>query len=213
MAANCGTSGFEPGHYGRRSTKRTALRGKSRDRGETAGSPQASSGPRKPARGRSGAPGGPLAWGAFRRYLQVSGSSPAELIMRRTLVLLLGIWVFAAPTLCLALCPTPSTATESESASTEQPKAPCHQTAPSGRSAQDPEPASAPEPNDGCCLGQQPESIQASAPEPPRAPLVFAVRTTSEIANVCTPAIVSSHLLEANRIRTPHLQSNPPLLI
>ena len=164
-------------------------------------------------RGRSGAPGGPLAEGAFSRYLCVSGISPAEPIMKRTLVLLLGIWVFAAPTLCLALCPTPSTATESESAAAEQPKAPCHQTAPSGRSAQDPEPASAPEPNDGCCLEQQPGSIQASAPEPPRAPLVFAFRTTSEIGDAVAPTIVSSPLLTASRIRTPYLQTNPPLLI
>ncbi len=60
---------------------------------------------------------------------------------------------------------------------------------------------------------QQPGSIQASAPEPPRAPLVLAFRTTPEIANVGTPAIASSLLLKTNYIRTPHLQSNPPLLI
>ena len=139
--------------------------------------------------------------------------SPVESIMRRTLVFLLGFWAFAAPTACLALCPVPSTAAESGSAAAEQPKAPCHQTAPGDRSAQDPEPASAPESNDGCCLGQQPESIQASAPETPRAPLVFAIRTTSEIVDAIGPTIVSSHFREANRIRTPHLQSNPPLLI
>jgi hypothetical protein len=132
--------------------------------------------------------------------------------MKRALVLLLGIWVFAAPTVCLALCPDMATAAKSGSTA-EQPKAPCHQAAPSDRSAQDPEPASAPEPNDGCCLEQQPGSIQANAPEPPRAPLVLAFRTTPEIANVGTPAIASSLLLKTNYIRTPHLQSNPPLLI
>jgi hypothetical protein len=133
--------------------------------------------------------------------------------MRRTLVFLLGIWAFAAPTACLALCSEPSTAAEFGSATAEQPKAPCHEAAPSDRSNHGQERSSAPESNDGCCLGQQPESIQTSAPEPPRAPLVFAIRTTSEIVDAIDPTIVSSHLLRANRPRTPHLQSNPPLLI
>jgi hypothetical protein len=133
--------------------------------------------------------------------------------MKRTLVLLLGIWVFAAPNLCLALCPETPTAAESGSAGAEQPTAPCHQTPLSDRSPQDPEPASAPEPNGGCCMEQRHGSVQASAPEPPRAPLVFAFRTTPEIGDAVAPTIVSSPLLTASRIRTPYLQTNPPLLI
>ncbi len=133
--------------------------------------------------------------------------------MRRTLVLLLGIWAFAAPTACLALCPENPTAAEFGSVAAEQPQAPCHRTAPSDRNAQGPERAAAPEPNDGCCLEQQAESIQASAPEPPRTPLAFAFRTTFEFVDAFAPTIASSLLLEANRSRTPHLQANPPLLI
>jgi hypothetical protein len=172
---------------------------------------EASSSPRTPARGRSGAPGGPLAERAFRRYLCGSGILPAELIMRRTLVFLLGIWAFTAPSACLALCSEPSTAAEFGTVAAEQPKAPCHQTAPDDRGAQDPEPA--PEPGDGCCLEQQPGLIQASAPEPRRAPLVFAFRTASEIAIAIAPTTVSPLLLRTSRIHTPYLQSNPPLLI
>jgi hypothetical protein len=131
--------------------------------------------------------------------------------MRRTLVILLGIWAFAAPSACLALCSESLTAAEFGPVAAEQPEAPCHRTAPSEQSAQDPEPA--PEPNGGCCLEQQPGLIQASAPEPRRAPLVFAFRTAPEIVIAIASTTVSSLLLKASRIHTPHLQSNPPLLI
>ena len=153
----------------------------------------------------------PLAAGASRRYLQGSGILLAESLMRRTLVILLSIWAFAAPAACLALCPEPSTAAESGSVTAEPAKPPCHQTAPGDRSPQNPE--SAPESNDGCCLERQPTSIQASAPEPPRAPLVFAFRATSKIVDAAAPTIVSSLLREASCIRTPYPQTNPPLLI
>jgi len=162
-------------------------------------------------RSRSGAPGRPLAEGAFRRYPQGSGIVSAEWIMRRTLVILLGIWAVAAPTACLALCSEPLAAIEIGSVAAEQHEAPCHQTASSERNAQDPEPA--PEPSGGCCLEQQPGLTQASAPESLRAPLVFTFRATSEIAVAIAPTTVSPLLLRASRIHTPHLQSNPPLLI
>ena len=133
--------------------------------------------------------------------------------MRRTLVFLLGFWAIAAPTACLALCPDPATAVEIGSTASEQPKAPCHGAAPSDRGAPHPERSSAPESNGDCCLGEKPESIQASAPEHPRAPVVFAFRATSEIASAIAPTVVSPPLLEANRTCTPHHQNNPPLLI
>jgi hypothetical protein len=133
--------------------------------------------------------------------------------MRRTLVLLIGIWVFAAPNVCLALCPAVPTAAEIGSDAAESSQPPCHQTAPSHRSTQGSEPASAPEPNGDCCLEQQIQSIQASAPESPRVPLAFVFGTTAEIVDAVAPTIVSTLRLEAQRVCTPHLQTNPPLLI
>jgi hypothetical protein len=62
-------------------------------------------------------------------------------------------------------------------------------------------------------LEQQLQSIQASAPELPRAPLAFAFGTTAEIVDAVAPAIVSILRLEVQRVCTPYLQSNPPLLI
>ncbi|MBW2715274.1 MAG: hypothetical protein JRD03_04325 [Deltaproteobacteria bacterium] len=55
--------------------------------------------------------------------------------------------------------------------------------------------------------------IQASAPESPRAPLVFAFRTVSEIANVSAPTNTYTVLLDVDWTRTPHPQANPPLQI
>jgi hypothetical protein len=133
--------------------------------------------------------------------------------MRRTLILLLGIWAFAVPTVCLALCPAVPTAAEIGAGAAEPSTPACHQTAPSNRSTQGSEPTSAPEPNGDCCAEQQLQSIQASAPESPRAPLAFAFETTAEIVDAIAPAIVSTLHLEAQRGCTPYLQSNPPLLI
>jgi hypothetical protein len=133
--------------------------------------------------------------------------------MRRTLILMLGIWAFVMPTVCLALCPAVPTAAEIESDAAEPSTPPCHQTAPSDRSDRGSEPTSAPEPNGDCCAEQQLQSIQASAPESPRAPLAFVFGMATETADAVAPTIVSTLRLEAQRVCTPHLQTNPPLLI
>ncbi|MBW2494504.1 MAG: hypothetical protein JRE43_07100 [Deltaproteobacteria bacterium] len=133
--------------------------------------------------------------------------------MRRTLVVLVGIWAFAAPAVCLALCP-PMPAAVEIGAGDAEPSAPaCHQSAPIHGDTQDSQPASAPQPNGDCCAEQQLHTTQASGPESPRAPLASAVGATAEIADAVAPTIVSTLRLEVRRVCKPHQQSNPPLLI
>jgi hypothetical protein len=141
----------------------------------------------------------------------VSGIPLAGSLMKRTLLFLLGIWAFAAPAACLALCPASAIATESRAVTAAQPMAPCHGNTSGDRSLPNSEPA--PERSDDCCLEQRSGLIQAGAPEAPRAPLVFAFGTVSEIANTPAPTDAYTVLLDVGWTRTPHLQANPPLLI
>jgi hypothetical protein len=141
----------------------------------------------------------------------VSGIPLAGSFMKRTLLFLLGIWAFAAPAACLALCPASAIATEFGAATTGQPMAPCHGNTSDDRGLPNSEPA--PERSDDCCLEQRSELIQASAPESPRAPLVILFGTVSEIANASAPTNAYTVLLDVGWTRTPHLQANPPLLI
>jgi hypothetical protein len=133
--------------------------------------------------------------------------------MRRALTLLLGIWILAAPTLCLAMCPEPLAASSTQAATADPPQSHCHQPATGEESAPARESGPTPASGDDCCLEAQLEPAQVSAPESLRAPLTIAAGTLCEFADLYAATSSSAHFTPANQHHAPHLQTNPPLLI
>ena len=139
--------------------------------------------------------------------------------MRRTLTLLLGIWVFTAPAVCGAICidgPTPAdprVVIGDVSTVGERPMDSCHEMAGGDRNQTDSNGHSAPTSDDDCCAEGNSSSFQIKAPKTPPSPVTHVIGAATNLASFQPQKVSASFRTEIRRVRSPYLRSNPPLLI
>ena len=136
--------------------------------------------------------------------------------MKRTLTLLLGLWVFTAPAVCGAICGDEPTSVDRPEAVAERatttalPAQLCHQTA-SGDQNSKKQPA--PLSDADCCAERSSDSFQIETPKAPLNSFAHAGWAGEDVTAFLACVATRPPRTEIDWIQSPYLRANPPLLI
>jgi hypothetical protein len=139
--------------------------------------------------------------------------------MKRTLTLLLGLWVFTAPAVCGAICgdePTSAArpgAVAERATTTELPTQSCHQTASGDRNEQNSKEQPAPLSDADCCAEGSSDSFQIETTKAPQNSFAHAGWAGEDVTAFLARVTTRPPQTEIDWIQSPYLRANPPLLI